>query len=84
MVRPGRDRSSDEVEVDETYVGGQEGGVRDRQTDKKAIVAIAIEVHEPRGFGRVRLQRYPNGSEASLVPFVCAAIEPGSQVHTDG
>lgn len=84
MVRPGRDRLSGEVEVDETYVGGQEVGVRGRQTDQKAIVAIAVEVHEPRGFGRVRLRRVSDVSEASLVPFVCDAVEPGSQVHTDG
>ena len=32
MVRPGRERLSGRVEVDETYVGGAEEGLRGRQT----------------------------------------------------
>lgn len=84
MIRPGRDRLSGNVEVDETYVGGEETGVHGRETYKKAIVAIAIEVHSPKGFGRVRLRRVPDASAASLTPFVCDTIEPGSVVRTDG
>ena len=55
MVRPDRDQLSGLVEVDETYVDGEEKGVHGRFTEKKAIVAIALELHEPRGYGRVRL-----------------------------
>ena len=84
MVRPGRDRLSGKVEVDETYVGGAETGVRGRETEKKAIVVVAVEIHEPFGFGRVRLRQVPDVSGASLVPFVCEMIEPGSEVLTDG
>ena len=43
MVRPGRDRLAGNVEVDETYVGGPEEGVRGRETETKAIVVIAAE-----------------------------------------
>ena len=43
MVRPDRDRLHGCVEVDESYVGGPEAGVRGRETVKKAIVAIAVE-----------------------------------------
>lgn len=84
MVRPGRERLSGKVEVDETYVGGAETGVRGRATEKKAIVVVAIEINEPFGFGRVRLRQVPDVSGASLVPFVCEMIEPGSEVLTDG
>lgn len=84
MVRPGRDQLSDYVEVDESYVGGEEKGVHGRQTHKKAIVAIAVEVHFPKGFGRIRMQRIPDVSATSLTPFVCDAVKPGSTVHTDG
>jgi transposase-like protein len=84
MVRPGRGRLSGKVEVDETYVGGAETGVRGRETEKKAIVVVAVEIHEPFGFGRVRLRQVPDVSGASLVPFVCEMIEPGSEVLTDG
>jgi transposase-like protein len=84
MVRPGREQLSGQVEVDESYVGGEEPGVSGRQTDKKAIVAIAVEVHQPRGFGRTRLRCVPDVSAASLVPFVCDVVQPGAVVLTDG
>ncbi len=41
MVRPGRDRLNGFVEVDETHAGGEEEGVRGRQTEEKAIVVVA-------------------------------------------
>ncbi|MCA1678758.1 MAG: IS1595 family transposase [Actinobacteria bacterium] len=84
MVRPDRDRLAGNVEVDESYVGGNEEGARGRQTETKSRVAIAVEVHEPKGFGRIRLARIPDVSKASLIPFVKAAVEPGSTVRTDG
>ena len=84
MVRPGRDRLRGSVEVDQTYVGGMEHGVRGRGAETKFIVVIVIEVLSPKGFGRVRMQRVEDVSGVSLVPFVCAAVESGSGVHTDG
>src|SRR5664279_1329241 len=58
MVRSGRDRLTGCVEVDETYVGGPEEGVQGRETHEKSIVAIAVEVHSPKGFGRVRMRLF--------------------------
>jgi transposase-like protein len=84
MVRPGRDRLHGLVEVDEAYVGGIEQGVRGRGTKNKFIVAIAVEVLSPQGFGRIRLGRVDDVSGASLVPFVSAAVEPDTEVRTDG
>ncbi len=43
MVRPGRNRLFGRVEVDETYLGGLEEGVRGRQTFKKALIVVAAE-----------------------------------------
>jgi transposase-like protein len=83
MVRPGRERLTAHVEVDESYVGGEESGVRGRQTRKKALVAIAVEYSQGR-LGRVRMARIPDASAASLTRFVQAAVEPGSLVYTDG
>lgn len=84
MVRPGRDRLSGRVEVDETFVGGSDkGGKRGRGAERKEIVVIAVEVHEPKGFGRVRMRRVPDASSATLISFVCDNIEPGSVVLTD-
>jgi len=84
MVRPGRARLSGRVEVDETYVGGEEAGVRGRETRTKAIVVIAVEVFEPKGIGRVRMRQVADASAASLTPFVQEAVEVGATVHTDG
>ncbi len=83
MVRPGRDRLRGAVEVDETYWGGEEEGVRGRQTDDKALIAVAAEA-DGAGIGRVRLQRIPDTSRRTLHGFIAQAIEPGSTVVTDG
>lgn len=94
MVRPGRERLSGVVEVDESYVGGRtplrgRRGERVKrlshhQDELKSLVAIAVEVKTPKGFGRVRLRRVADTSEDSLLPFVCDSVEPGSEVRTDG
>ena len=83
MVRPGRDRLRGRVEVDETYVGGVEEGVHGRETETKAIVVIAAE-EAGKGTGMVRLACIPDVSGESLLPFIHEAIEPGTEVHTDG
>ena len=83
MVRPHRDRLNGCVEVDETYVGGEEEGVRGRPTEDKAIVAVAAEEHG-RGIGRIRLRRVPDASSQSLHPFIEESVRPGAVVHTDG
>ena len=83
MVRPGRNRLTGEVEVDETYVGGVEANVVGRKTIKKSIVAIAVEIRG-RGSGRERMRRVADVSGKSLVAFVEEAVCPGAMVHTDG
>jgi transposase-like protein len=83
MVRPDRDRLSGVLEVDETYLGGEEAAVRGRQTVSKAIVAIAVELKEGR-IGRIRLRHVPDVSGSSLVSFVKDVAAPGSTVQTDG
>ena len=45
---------------------------------------IAVEIKEPKGFGRIRLQRVTNRSEQAVLPFVLDSVEPGSIVRTDG
>ncbi len=83
MVRPGRDRLQGRVELDEVFVGGIEEGVRGRQTETKALVAVACE-ERGKGIGRIRLRRIPDASASSLEAFIAEAVEPDSVVHTDG
>lgn len=83
MVRPGRDRLTGCVEVDETYWGADKERVVGRLTYDKALIAVAAE-QEGRGIGRIRLRRIPNLTRASLHGFVAEAVEPGSTVITDG
>jgi len=83
MVRPGRERLAGRVEVDETFVGALEDGVRGRGAVKKALIVIAAE-EVGHGIGRIRLRRVPDGSADSLQGFIDEVIEPGSRVHTDG
>ena len=84
LVRPGRERLSGRVEVDETFIGGEEPGLRGgRQQGKKTLVGIAVEVHEPKGYGRCRMQVLSDASAESLHPFVIANVEPGATVVTD-
>ena len=83
MVRPGRDRLSGIVEVDETYIGGEKPGKRGRGAAGKALVVVAAQENEGR-IGRIRLRRVPDASAESLSPAVQDAVEPGSMVRTDG
>ncbi len=85
LVRPGRDRLAGVVEVDETYIGGVESGLSGgRAPGKKVMVGIAVEVREPRGFGRCRMSPVTDGAAASLHPFVRNHVEAGAKVITDG
>ncbi len=84
LARPGRDRLTGTVEVDETYIGGDEPGLRGgRAKGKKSLVGVAVEVRQPRGYGRCRMEILPDASAASLHPFVTGHVEPGAAVITD-
>ena len=83
MVHPGRELLHDKVEVDETYLGGPEVGLRGgRELGAKALVVGAVEVRG-RASGRVRLQVVEDASGAALT-FVRANVERGAIVLTDG
>ena len=84
LVRPGRDRLSGTVEVDETFIGGPEPGLSGgRAKGKKVLTGIAVEVGAPRWIGRCRMAVLADASAESLNPFITGAIEPGSTVITD-
>src|SRR5260370_5277157 len=79
LVRPGRDRLTGTVEVGETYIGGEEPGLPGgRAKGKKSLVGIAVELHQPRGYGRVRMGILADAPAGSLRPFVTDNLEPGA------
>ena len=94
MIRPGRERLGGLVEVDESIVGRslrvrphtkRKRKSKPRQLlTSRSVIAVAVEIKEPKGFGRIRLRRVPDTSAASVLPFVKDVVEPGSIVRTDG
>jgi transposase-like protein len=89
MVRPGRERLKGNVEIDQSYLA-----IRDRRESPpsagrkgyttKTLIVIAVEILEPKGFGRIRLQRIEEETAACVLPFVNEVVEPGSVIRTDG
>jgi hypothetical protein len=64
------------VEIDETYIGGPGARSQGRRQANKAIVAIAVEKHEPKGLGRARLERIADVSADTLTGFVQRNVAP--------
>lgn len=83
MVRPGRDRLSGTVQVDETYIGGEKLGKRGRGAEGKTLVLIAAQ-EDGKITGRIRLKQIADVSAASLEMAVQEMVEPGTVVKTDG
>jgi len=93
MVRSDRTKLSGVVEVDETYIGGEEHGASTgRGTGNKVLVAVAVELKtteksDRKGLtplGRVRLSVISDASKNSLLTFVKENIETDSEIITDG
>jgi transposase-like protein len=76
------------VEVDETYVGGEEHeGKRGRGTENKSLVVVGVELTEStktNQLGRVRMKVVPDASVDSLQGFIKENVESGSTIITDG
>ena len=83
MVRPGRDLLTGRVEVDETYLGGLEEGLRGRLTENKCLIILAVQ-EDGKRIGRIRMRQIPDASAASIESFLLESVAPGSVVHTDG
>lgn len=84
MVRAERSHLKGSVEVDETLVGGTEHGGKRGRGAEKCIVVIAVEIKQPKGFGRARLRHISDASGDNLIPFVRDTVAVGAKVFTDG
>jgi len=84
MVNSERTKLTGTVEIDETFIGGEDqGGKRGRGADKN-IVVIAVEINEGKGFGRTRMRNIPDASGDSLIPFIRDSISNDAKLITDG
>lgn len=84
MIRPGRDKLSGRVEVDETYVGGQKEGATGRGAFGKTLVLVAVEVERRNKPGRTRFRVVRSADRPTILQFVRDYVETGSTVVTDG
>jgi ISXO2-like transposase domain len=89
MVRPGRERLNGLVEVDQSYLAIRESresssGKPSKKRTTKALIVIAVEILEPRGFGRIRLKRIDRERVADVLPFVKSVVAPVAVIRTDG
>lgn len=82
MVRPERDRLKGAVEVDETFVGGEDPNCG-TWVERKALVVIAAEA-DGSGIGRIRMTTVAAPTKKLLHGVVKQMIQPDSIVHTDG
>jgi transposase-like protein len=83
MVRPGQDRLTGTVQVDETYIGGAKPGKRGRGAEGKALVLIVAQ-EKGKGTGRIRLRRILDAKAKTLESAVRETVGPGAMVKTDG
>ncbi len=83
MVRPGRDKLSGTVEVNETLIGGEAAGKRGRGAKGKTLVLIAAE-EAKNGIGRIRLSPIIDSSGEVLTSTVMEMVSKGSIIRTDG
>lgn len=86
MVNTAREPLRGAVEMDETWVGGPQPGLRgSRQLKgrKAALVVVAVERHGE-GSGRIRMEVIEDFREPTMTAFATRNIEPGSTIYTDG
>jgi transposase-like protein len=89
MVRIGRERLKGLVEIDEAYIAITDrekpiSAVGRKSHTNKVIIGLAVEILQPKGFGRIRLRQLPSDSKDSVRQFIQDNIEPDSIVRTDG
>jgi transposase-like protein len=86
MVNVAREPLHGEVEVDETWIGGEQAGLRGSRQLKgrrAALVLVAVE-RRGRGTGRVRMKAIPDFKSSTMIPFLHENVSPGSTIYTDG
>ena len=86
MVNAAREPLHGDVEIDDTWIGGYQRGIKgSRQLkDRRAVpVLVVVETRGDRS-GRIRLAVLPNFSAMTITAIVKEHVAPGSTVYTDG
>jgi hypothetical protein len=85
LVRPGGELLTGKVEMDETFIGGIEAGLKGgRARGKKSLVGVAVELKAPKGYGRCRMALLADASAARLGAFLAEHVAVGATMVTDG
>jgi transposase-like protein len=89
MVRSGRERLKGLVEIDEAYIAITDRenpipALRRKSHTDKVMIGLAVEILEPKGFGRIRLRRLSSDSKECVRQFIRDSVEPTAIVRTDG
>jgi len=72
-----------DVEVDETYIGGQYKGKTGRGSENKTLVAVALET-DGSYIGKASFKQINHATKNELCNFVDSHVPKGSSVTTDG
>lgn len=86
MVNAAREALHGEVEIDDTWIGGTQAGLRGSRQLKgrrAALVLVAVE-KRGKGSGRVRMAVIPDFKTTTLKAFIKRNVTPGATIYTDG
>jgi len=86
MVNQAREPLRGEVQVDDTWVGGTQAGLRGSRQLKgrKAVLVVVAVEKRGRATGRARMAVIPDFKRTTLTNFLKKNVAPGSTVYTDG
>src|SRR5215472_14797672 len=85
MVNAAREPLHGEVEIDDTWVGGEQAGLQGSRQLKQRRAALVLVAVEKRGraSGRVRMNVIPDFKASTIIPIIARNVAPGSTLYTD-
>jgi transposase-like protein len=86
MVNAAREPLHGEIEVDDTWIGGPQAGIKGSRQwkDRRAVaVLVAVERRDDRS-GRIRLVVLPNFTAATMSALIKEYVAAGATLYTDG
>jgi transposase-like protein len=86
MVNVAREPLRGEVEIDDTWIGGPQAGLRGSRQLRERKAALVIVAVEKRGraSGRTRMAVISDFKKATLGNFIKTHVAPGTTIYTDG